>query len=253
MNQVAVVTESRELAPATGAADLLSVIARAAADPSVDVAKIRGLWEIREEVRKTEAKQGFVAALAEFKRSPPRILKGKHVQFTARNGSETNYRHATLADVSDAVAAGLQAHGLTFRFSTRQEAEKIRVTCILTHEQGHSEETTLEGSPDDSGGKNRIQAVGSAVTYLQRYTLLAALGLATHDMDDRDGRAPGEAIEGEPRITESQAADLRALLQEHGKSLDKLLAWARISKLEDLPASKFAAACAGARRPRAEG
>jgi hypothetical protein len=43
-------------------------------------------------------------------------------------------------------------------------------------------------APDDqSGGKNAIQARGSTVTYLQRYTLLSAFGLVAADEDD-DGR-----------------------------------------------------------------
>jgi hypothetical protein len=53
--------------------------------------------------------------------------------------------------------------------------------------KGHHEETTLSSSPDDSGGKNSIQAIGSAVTYLQRYTLLALTGLATREQDN-DGK-----------------------------------------------------------------
>jgi hypothetical protein len=37
-----------------------------------------------------------------------------------------------------------------------------------------------------SGSKNAIQAIGSAVTYLQRYTLLSATGLAAKN-GDNDG------------------------------------------------------------------
>ena len=46
---------------------------------------------------------------------------------------------------------------------------------------------TMAAGPDGSGGKNAIQAIGSTVSYLERYTLLAATGLATEDQDD-DGR-----------------------------------------------------------------
>ena len=52
---------------------------------------------------------------------------------------------------------------------------------------GHSESTTLQSPPDASGGKNSIQAIGSAVTYLSRYTLLAITGLATGENED-DGQ-----------------------------------------------------------------
>jgi hypothetical protein len=61
---------------------------------------------------------------------------------------------------------------------------------------GHSERTPLEASPDASGGKNGIQAVGSTVTYLQRYTLLSATGMAVQDQDD-DGRGGKRMPEAE--------------------------------------------------------
>ncbi len=79
--------------------------------------------------------------------------------------------------------AGLAAHGFSHRWDTKQADGRIEVSCILTHNLGHSESTTLEASPDSSGKKNAIQQVASTVTYLQRYTLLAACGLATKDMD----------------------------------------------------------------------
>ena len=56
---------------------------------------------------------------------------------------------------------------------------------------GHSESTVLEAAPDSSGKKNAIQQVASTVTYLQRYTLLAACGLATKDMEDDDCAGAG--------------------------------------------------------------
>jgi hypothetical protein len=71
---------------------------------------------------------------------------------------------------------------------------------------GHSEEgAVLEGAPDTSGSKNSIQAVGSTVSYLERYTLLAATGLAAKDQDD-DGRggAPAGDAKPMPRMDETE-------------------------------------------------
>jgi hypothetical protein len=74
---------------------------------------------------------------------------------------------------------------------------------------GHSESTSLSASPDTSGSKNAIQAIGSTVSYLQRYTILALTGLATEDMDD-DGHAAAEPIE---YITEAQAIQLKEMAE----------------------------------------
>ena len=66
---------------------------------------------------------------------------------------------------------------------------------------GHSEAVSIAGPLDDSGQKNGIQQIGSTITYLERYTLMAIMGLAAHDQDD-DGIASGlrkEAPARQPR------------------------------------------------------
>ncbi len=73
------------------------------------------------------------------------------------------------------------------RHKSEQAAGKVRVTCIVSHSAGYSENTTLEASEDHSGNKNTIQAIGSAATYLQRYTLKLALGLSASTDDDGQG------------------------------------------------------------------
>jgi hypothetical protein len=129
--------------------------------------------------------------MADFKANPPNILKSKKVNIP--NGAK--FAHATLADVCDGVCASLGEHGLSHKWETTQGDGLITVACIITHRMGHSERTTLTASPDDSGKKNSIQQIASTVTYLERYTLMAATGLAAKDQDD-DGRGAGAATEG---------------------------------------------------------
>jgi hypothetical protein len=223
------------------AANLMDAIARAAADPSVDVAKMQALYAMHSQMVERDAKQQYVEALAEFKANPPSIVKAKAVSFTTNRGT-TSYKHATLDMVCRAVADKLAEVGITHRWHTEQkDGGRIRVTCILTHRAGHSEQTTLEGSPDDSGGKNAIQAIGSAVTYLQRYTLLAATGLSTQDQDDHDGRAPQQTAE---TITQDQADHLQTLIEANGRDLARFKQWAKVERLIDIPQSKYLACLA---------
>jgi hypothetical protein len=73
----------------------------------------------------------------------------------------------------------LGKYGLSYRYRVSSNVnEPIVVTCVVSHKDGHFEETTLLAGRDDSGNKNSIQQVGSTLTYLQRMTLKAALGLA---------------------------------------------------------------------------
>jgi hypothetical protein len=164
-----------------------------AVSQNLDLDKLKQLMDLQERWERNEARKAFVVAMNEFKKAPPTILKNKQVSF-GKGDSATKYNHATLDGVCEAVTKALSEHGISHRWQVQQEQSAIRVTCILTHDMGHSEETTLVGGPDTSGSKNAIQAIGSTVTYLQRYTLLAATGLAA---EDDDGRSASKLSNGE--------------------------------------------------------
>lgn len=187
------------------------------------IEQMQGLLALQKDWEANEARKAFVADMAMFKLNPPEIFKRKHVSFTTRDGETTSYAHATIGDVTSLTVAGLAEHGFSHRWDTQQQDGRIIVTCILTHRLGHSESTKLDAAPDNSGKKNSIQQMASAVTYLQRYTLLAACGLATKDAEDDDGAGTGERrdtggvddeLAGEPHHSQPrQAEPPPALLQ----------------------------------------
>lgn len=150
------------------------------------IAEIREFMALQREWEADQARKAYVEAMAQFKLNPPKVVKDKLVEF-----SGTRYTHATLGAVTEAIVAGLAAHGFTHRWVPQQEGGQITVTCIITHRLGHSESVSLSSGKDDSGKKNAIQQVASAITYLQRYTLLAATGVATMDQPDDDGQGYG--------------------------------------------------------------
>lgn len=151
------------------------------------IAEIREFMLLKREFDADEARKAFVADMAEFKKSPPEIVKDKIVGYKNKDGSVTGYMHATIGNVTEAVVAGLAANGFSHRWTIDQSGANITVTCVLTHKMGHSESTPMTAQKDDSGKKNAIQQVASTITYLQRYTLLAATGVATKDQADDDG------------------------------------------------------------------
>ncbi len=148
-----------------------------------DIDKLKQLMDLQERWEANEARKAFVAAMAAFKSDPPSIFKAKRVDIPGG----AKFSHATLAQVCDVACAALALHGLSHKWETTQADKLITVSCVITHVLGHSERTTLTASPDDSGKKNSIQQIASTVTYLERYTLMAACGLAAKDQDD-DGR-----------------------------------------------------------------
>lgn len=156
--------------------------------------QIAQFMDLRDRHEAREAEKAFNAAMADFKAQPPVIVKDKHVSFASQKG-QTDYDHATHFSVTTAIAAALAAHGLSHSWKSEQRDGKIIVTCTVKHRMGHSESTTMEAAYDASGGKNAIQSIGSAKTYLERYTLLGITGLSTQDQPDDDGGASGAAVE----------------------------------------------------------
>jgi ERF superfamily len=207
------------LAPSGIADPVLALIERAARDPAVDIAKMQALFELRERLEDRRAKAAFDNAIAHAKGEIGPIVKNRLVDFTNKTGQRTNYRYEDFAGVASAVDPVLARHGLSYRFRSDQTGNKLRVTCRISHADGFGEDTTLEAANDESGNKNSIQSVGSACTYLQRYTLKLALGLAASN--DDDGRLGKD--EGSPEIDADQRAYLEQQLRDTASDVPKFL------------------------------
>ena len=178
---------------------MLMTALRNNADPAV----LSKLMDLQERWQAQKAKREYVEAMTKFKAEVPAVLtKDKRVSFETKTG-RTSYTHATLGRVVAKITPSLSTHGLSVSWETEQaQGGGVRVTCHITHSGGHRESVTLIGPPDSSGSKNSIQQIGSTVTYLQRYTMLAALGLATADQD-----SDGNPTTTEPPIQQPRAVE----------------------------------------------
>jgi hypothetical protein len=203
---------------------------------SIDI--LERLMGLQERFERNAARRAYDAAIAAAKADLPTILKSKKVGFDSRKpgAARTTYRHEDMAAIASAIDEPLGRHGLSYRFRTHNPpGEPITVTCIISHREGHSEENSLSGPPDDSGAKNKHQAIGSAVTYLSRYTLKAALGLAAADDDDAQATSADTAA-----INPEQLDELQQLIAHVGQDIGKFCAYFGIDKVADLRASDFA-------------
>lgn len=178
-----------------------------AVQQGASVEQLDKLITMMERTRAIEARQAYVQAMTQFKKNPPAILKNKTAKMQKEGRDLYSYQYADLAAVCNAVVGALADVGISHNWTTAQTDGRIVVSCTLTHALGHSENTVLSAGADQSGGKNSIQAIGSAVKYLERYTLLAITGLAVEDGDDDDGAG----VTGEERAELRQAArDMRS-------------------------------------------
>lgn len=214
----------------------MGLIAQALAN-GASVETLNGLYDLQLRWEANEARKAFVAAKVAFKAETIQITKNKHVKFSHAKG-ETEYDHATLDNVIAQIGPALSKHGLSLDWKTDNlDGGIIRVTAILTHLAGHSEQTSLQGAPDQSGGKNAIQAVASTVTYLERHTALAITGLATKDQDN-DG-AGGADSHHAMFITSDQLAEIQDGLAEVDADIAKFCEWLHVAALAELPVAGF--------------
>lgn len=168
---------------------MVSMIERIVLNPDADLDKLERMLALKRDHDRDNARIAFARALAAARAQIPPIMKDATVDFTSSKG-RTYYQHETLAGIARVIDPILSEFGLSYRFRTNQGNGGVCVTCIIAHADGHSEETSLTCAPDGSGNKNPFQAVGSAVTYLQRYTLKASLGLSAEVDDDAQAAAP---------------------------------------------------------------
>ena len=126
-------------------------------------------------------------------------------------------KYADLASVWDACREQLSANGLAVVQSLSNEADNIIVITTLVHSSGQ----WMRGSLAVKPVKHDPQGIGSAITYARRYALAAIVGVA--QIDDDAEAAMGRKQTEIPKITEQQAADLKALAEEVEADVPKFL------------------------------
>jgi hypothetical protein len=230
-NQVVRTSEAKALAKQSPTpADLLQI---AISNPAVGIDGLQKLMELEERYQARQARAAFYEAMSSFQADAPRIDKSSMVDYTSKNG-RTQYSFAGLGTIANAIRPAMRENGLSYRHEIKTTPQSIEVTCVITHSMGHSERTSMSGPMDTSGSKNQIQAAGSTVTYLQRYTLTAALGL-TADADD-DAQSIGR------KITQTEANLLGLALARKGRSKEKLCATYGVESIDQLHIQQYEAA-----------
>ena len=147
------------------------------------------------------AKKSFFAALSEFKGKAKSIKKNKTAAFRTKDRSQQggsramnmSYAYATLDQICAEIDPICAECGLSYYWANAQDRSTITVTCYLAHTSGHVISAHMSAAPDTSGLKNALQAVGSTLMYLRRYTLGLALGISVSEDTDTAEIPPNPA------------------------------------------------------------
>jgi hypothetical protein len=168
--------------------DLALTFERLAKDPDVNVEKLERLIAAQERILGHRARAEFEAAFAEMQGELPEITERGEIEVDGLVRS----KYARFEDIITIVRPILQKHGFALRFRNETLPNNcLRITGVLSHRSGHSEQDQFDCPPDASGKKNNIQAMGSTRSYGQRYTTIALLNIVSRGADD-DGRKAGE-------------------------------------------------------------
>lgn len=229
---------------AADAAALLRVIERAAAEEDPDIERLDRLAAMYERTLAREAETLFTAALVRMQSKLP--VLDELGEITDPDGT-VQVTYATWEDTVDLIRPILARHGFSLSFRPGRPGDgALSVIGVLRHEAGHKEEAELALPPDATGNKNAVQAVGSAMSYGQRYVAKMLLNLTSRRQDDDDAMAAGKSASELAAIAEIEALEGRPAF----------LAWKRANRvlLGELPAPAFQRVIAhyGARLRRAD-
>ena len=223
---------------------LIDVIARAASDPAVDVAKMEKLLEMHTKIVAKNSEDEFNIAMNAAQSEISRIAAD------AEN-TNTRSRYATYAKLDRVLRPVYIRHGFSLSFDTDPTAPVgfVHVKCYVSHAAGHTRFYNAVIPWTSKGPKGQdvmtdTHAAGSAMQYGMRYLLKFIFNIAIGAEDD-DGNAAGAG----PKLNEEQVAEINNLIKKtdsgSGTYVSSYLGY--ISKLakctinivEEIPASIF--------------
>lgn len=239
------VVQHVETAPAvrSDADNIMHLISRLAADPTIDIDRVERFMQMHEKAKAREAETAFNDAMSAAQAEMGPIA-------TDRKNDQTKSRYASYSALDLAVRPIYVKHGFALSFNTDPDgpADHLRLRCKVTHRDGHCEPYQVDMPSDGKGAKGgdvmtKTHAAGSAMSYGQRYLLKMIFNLAVGEDDDgqKAGRvaAPQHPISGAAQAAINSIRDTR--------SLDAMSAWKMandpmVQKLDRNDQSAFMAA-----------
>jgi hypothetical protein len=122
-------------------------------------------------------------------------------------------KYATLASVREACQMPLANEEIAIVQLPATEGDKIAVTTMLIHSSGQWISCEMSAHLSANKALTEVQAVGSVITYLRRYTLAALVGIAVEDDDGNAAPKPAPRQEQRPAPRADMSDRDRSLIQ----------------------------------------
>lgn len=174
----------------------MAEVLMSAVEGGAPIETLERIAKMVEEAQARNAAAAFFDALARFQSLVPEIPKRKQGY---------GYLYAPIGDIDKAIKGAAKECGLSKRWTQIETNDQVTVSCVVTHVGGHSETSSIGPVSWDllerTDRMNGLQHRAAVISYLQRYTLVAAFGLATAD-DDIDAESPKDAREARKPVSQ---------------------------------------------------
>lgn len=202
--------------------DLLAKIAEAVTNPDLDVAKMERLLAMHKEIVMAQRQIAFDEALARLQAKLPQIEKDGRIVV---KGVERS-RYALTEDIDVAIRPLLAEEGFSLSFDTESnDAKLFKISCKMTHKQGHSETKRILLPLDVSIYRSEMHNIASTISFGRRQLIKMHLNLVEKGESEQAGMEP---------ISEDQLKDLEALLVEVKADKKKFLIYMGVENLEEI-------------------
>lgn len=139
-------------------------------------------------------------ALSAFQGSVKQPKLNKEVEVKTKTGGKYKFKYADLSACADAAAPALKANGL----AVSQIVSNWTLITLLTHKSGQWIKSELPIMLNQTAD---YQALGSALTYIKRYTYCAILGIVADADDDANAACGNEAVVKDHGTSSSSSVD----------------------------------------------
>lgn len=208
--------------------NFLAVIARAAADPRTDTAKMQALVDMQKQIEDRESEKAYTRDFIALQDVLPVINRDGRIEIRDKDqqGGRTGILrqstpYSTYPNIMKVCKPLLRAHGFGFNSRIAPGAEgKILVRSKLRHVEHFWEESEFPLPAETSGSKNNVQGWGSSQQYGMRYNAIALLNIISEAPQDQDkngyagnfqnakGGGFAEAPANLPKVSTAQRDDL---------------------------------------------
>lgn len=249
MNTVTKVPSPSNVPAVVDQQPMISMIERAARDPTIDIEKLERLIALQEKAQLRQSEQAFNGAMSSAQSEMGPIAADS-------NNPQTRSRYASYFALDKSLRPIYAKHGFALSFGTGETTQEqyIRVICYVSHRDGFTRTYHVDMPADGKGAKGgdvmtKTHAVGSGMTYGQRYLLKMIFNIAIGSDDDGNAASPrvpspSEAVPvapkyDKPREITPEANDTFQLWEgrymaalQGAKTIAELIEW---DQLNDIP------------------